>query len=214
MWAVATLVPAVAAGQIVRSPAMNLEYHRAQAAWKSGGSLLEAKARLDRVLEAGPDDVDAYLLRARVQLALKHGADALADVRRAAELDPESVDAQFVLCQAARVTGDTTLAVQALERSAERLEPDPLKHIVLSREAMLLGRYELSESLARVAVALDGTNVEANYQLARALALRGMLDASALILNRGLENGTFTLQAIGADAVFDSTGAAALVAGD
>ncbi|MDX1741920.1 MAG: hypothetical protein R3178_11525, partial [Rhodothermales bacterium] len=65
LWAISLCVvgPAALEAQVVRSPRMNLEFHRAQAAWKSGGSLLEAKARLDRVIDAGPDDAEALLLR-------------------------------------------------------------------------------------------------------------------------------------------------------
>ena len=207
LWAVMALASiGTTEAQIVRSPQMSLEFHRARAAWKSGGSQLEAKARLDLVLEEGPDDAEAYLLRARVELAMKHHADALSDALRAAELNPTLEDAHFVLCQAARSAGDTTLAVQALERSLASIESDPLKHIVLSREATLLGQHETAESLARVAVALDGTNPEAHYQLARTLALRGNHDAAVLILTRGLADGLLTPDYVTADAVFDSTG--------
>ncbi len=190
---------------------MNLEYHRAQAAWKSGGSLLEAKARLDRVIEAGPDDPEALLLRAQVELAMRHHSDALNDARRAAGLAPKLGDVQLVLVQAARLAGDTTLALQALERSVDTIKSDPHKHIVLSREAMLLGQHATSESLARVAVALDGANPEAHLQLARTLAVRGNQGAAVLILTRGLDEELFTTDKIRRDPVLDSTGVSGLV---
>ncbi|MDX1741831.1 MAG: tetratricopeptide repeat protein, partial [Rhodothermales bacterium] len=156
----------------------------------------------------GPSDTEALLLRARVELAMKHHADALRDARRAAELQPDHGDAHFVLVQAARLAGDTTAALTALERSLALLESDPLKHIVLSREALLLGEYETSESLARVAVALDGTNPQAQYQLARTLAIQGKTDAAALVVRRGLEDGLLNADDIRQDPVLDSTGVA------
>jgi tetratricopeptide (TPR) repeat protein len=210
LWFVAVLVagPSRSIAQNLRSPSMNLEFHRAQAAWKSGGSLLEAKARLDRVIEAGPDDTEALVLRARVELAMKHYADALRDAQHAAELRPDHGDAQFVLVQAARLAGDTTTALAALERSLALVESDPVKHIVLSREALLLGEHETCESLARVAVALDGTNAEAHYQLARALAVQGKMEAAVLLVSRGLEDGLLTVDYVREDPVLDSTGVA------
>jgi hypothetical protein len=48
-----------------RPPAIEVQFHRAEAAWKTGASLHEAKARIDRVLEEIPGDVDARKLRAR-----------------------------------------------------------------------------------------------------------------------------------------------------
>ena len=209
--AICALVPLTVSGQTIRSPEMNLEFHRAKAALKSGGSLLEAKTRLDRVLDAAPTDTDAYVLRSRVQLALRRHPDALSDARRAAELDSVSGEVQFVLCQAARAAGDTTLALQALQKASSTIEADPLKHIVLSREAMLLGHFDTSESLARVAVALDGTNPEAHYQLARALALDGKKDAAVLILSRGIDEGRLSADYVAQDPVFDSTGIGAMV---
>src|SRR5690554_3695523 len=46
------------------------EFNRAHSAFRSGVSFLEAKARVDRVLRALPDDAQARKLRAQILIAL------------------------------------------------------------------------------------------------------------------------------------------------
>ena len=95
--------------QVVRSQEMNVQYHRAETAWKSGASVLEVKTRIDRVLKALPDDVEALKLRAQVLLKLDRVAEALADVQRAVALSSKDGEAHLILCEAARRNGDTAL---------------------------------------------------------------------------------------------------------
>ncbi len=198
--------PRSAFSQDRRSPEISAEFHRAESAWKSGGSMLEAKARLDKVISAVPQDGDALKLRAKVQLAMSRVDEALADARKAVELLPEDGEAHLILCEAARLAGQLEVALQAMENAARFINSDALTHIRLSREAMLLGRYEEAESLARVAVALEPRSVEGRYQLARSLALRGKVEMAAAVLVKGLEESLLEAGAIADDPILDSTG--------
>lgn len=185
------LLAGLAAGpvqaQVVRSAELNVQYHRAETAWKSGASMLEAKARIDRVLKELPDDVAARKLRAQVLMALERPAEALVDARRAAQLDPGDGEARLILAEAARLLGDTALARAALDAAAERVLEDAAIHLRLSWNAALLGQLDKAEAYARIALALDARAAPAYYQLARVFLQQEQPDAAAAILARGLK---------------------------
>ena len=173
--------------QFKRPPELNAQYHRAEAAWQSGSSLLEAKTRVDKVLEVLPDDGPALKLRAKVLMELDRPDEALEDAQRAVAIDPRDGDAHLVLCHVARVLGRNTLAEEALMRAASLLVEDPAAHIHLSREAELLNRYDLAEAYARTAVLQVPDERSAHLQLARAFAIQGKSDESATILVKAFE---------------------------
>jgi predicted Zn-dependent protease len=177
---------APAQGQIVRPPELSAQYHRAETAWKSGTSMLEAKARVDRVLKELPDDVAARKLRAQVLMAMDRPVEALADARRAVALSPADGEAYLILCVTARVAGERRLAVEALDAAAERVLDDAAFHIRLSWNAALLGQLDKAEAFARIALALGATEAAAYYQLARVFIQKDQLDDAASILARGL----------------------------
>lgn len=189
----ALAVPVQAQGQAQDTPAvaeerplaLGQELRRAEAAWKSGTSLLEAKARLDRVIEARPDDVEALLLRAYVLLSMDRPEEAKADARRAIELDPESGEAHLLMGEAARVLGDLDLARAELDRAAELLREDAALHTRLSWNAALLGQLDRAEAFARVALALDEQSAAAYYQLARVFLLKDAPEQAVAVLERG-----------------------------
>lgn len=207
-------VPSEATGQEGRSAKLNAEFHRAQAAWASGGSLLEAKARLDNVIEALPRDDEALKLRAKVLLALQRNSAAYDDAVRAVEADSGDSEAHQILSQAARLVGDTTAAVRALRRAAETIGDDAPAHVRLSYEAMALGLTEEAESLARVAVVLDPQGAAARYQLARALAVAGKTKDATTVLAKGIQESILTHTAIESDSVLIATGVARLLKGE
>ncbi len=187
--------------QVVRSQEMNVQYHRAETAWKSGASVLEVKTRIDRVLKALPDDVEALKLRAQVLLKLDRVAEALADVQRAVALSPKDGEAHLILCEAARRNGDLALAERALTAAAELALDDAALHIRLSWNAVLLGRLDTAESFARVAMASDPDEAAAYYQLARVFVLKDQADAAATVLINGLNTSILDPSVIAADTV-------------
>lgn len=182
------LLTGVVHGQPVRSPELNVQYHRAETAWRSGASILEAKARLDRVLRALPDDGEARKLRAQVLLAMDRPEEALHDARRAVEIRPDDGEAYLILCEAARLTGHDREALAALDAAAERVLEDAAFHLRLSWNATLLGQTDKAEAFARIALALNPTEAAAYYQLARIFVRQERLDDAAAVLARGLHS--------------------------
>ena len=179
-----TFVPRSAAAT-GRPSALTRELHRAEVAFRSGSSLLEAKARLDRVLTADPDDADARRLRAHVLLAQGRPDAALEDADRAADLRPADAEALLLVCEAARLTGARAHALAALERVARLTVRDAPLHARLAWNAAELGDLERAEAFARIAVQQDARLPAAYVQLARVFVLQRQDEAAAATLVRG-----------------------------
>ena len=182
------LAPRVSTAQ-VRSlqPNVQSQLHRAETAWRTGGSLLEAKVRADEVLRADPDHPQALKLRADVLLALNRYDEARRDARRATELDPTDGRAYWILAESARLSGDLSMAREALREAAGHITDENAEfHVMLSGVALHVDELELAESFARVARAKEPMHAAAHYQLARVFLLQGRPDDAATILVGGL----------------------------
>ena len=187
--------------QGVRPYELNVQYHRAETAWKSGASVLEVKARVDRVLEALPNDVEALKLRAQALLKMDRDKEALTDARRAVRLRPKDGEAHLILCEAARRNGDDEGAERALDAASELALDDAALHIRLSWNAVLLDKLNKAEAFARVAMASDPDEAAAYYQLARVFILQQQREAAATVLLNGLNASILDPGAITADTV-------------
>jgi Flp pilus assembly protein TadD len=168
-----------------RPPAIEVQFHRAEAAWKTGASLHEAKARIDRVLEEIPGDVDARKLRAQVLLALERPAEALVDALRAVEIRPSDAEARLILCEVAIAADEQTLALRELNAASELIIDNAEFNLRLSVNAVQLGQLDRGEAFARTALSLAPRNPGSYYQLARVFVLRGQADEAVAVLERG-----------------------------
>lgn len=184
-----------------RPPELDVQFNRAETAWKSGASVLEAKARVDRVLNVIPDDGEARKLRAQILMAMERPEEALFDARQAVKLQPQDGEAYLILSEAARFNGNHHLAVEALDAAAERVLEDADFHIRLSWNAALLGQFDRAEAFARIALALDSTKAAAYYQLARVFVQKNQADDAAAILEKGLRSNFLDPVAIRKDTV-------------
>ncbi len=179
-----------AVGQAQPSEQVQMQFHRAQTAWRNQTSLLEAKVRVDQVLRDAPNHAEAWKLRAEVLIAMKRYPDALRDGQQATTLDPEDRGAFLVLAEAARLNNDNDLARSSLKKASTlSLNAGADFHIKLSRSAVLLGENDLNmaESFARVALAKDPDYPEAYYQLARVFVLQKRNQDAATTLQRGFQ---------------------------
>ena len=178
-------------GQAVSTDQIQQHYHRAETAWKNRSSLLEAKVRVDQVLEEAPDHADALKLRAEVLMAMRRYMEALEDASRAIEISPKDGSAYLIHAEAARLNGDIELARTSLERAAKlMMNAGAAVHLQLSESAMRLGEsdWAKAESYARVAHAQEPKNAQTYYQLARIFVLQGRIEAGATILEKGLRS--------------------------
>lgn len=194
---IGTAMSAEAQGR--RPPELDVQFHRAETAWKSGASMLEAKARVDRVLEEIPDDAEARKLRAQVLMAMGRHEEALADAKRVVQLNSKDGEAYLILSEAARLNGDNDVAVEALDAAAERVMEGADFHIRLSWNAALLGQLDRAEAFARIALAAEPARAAAYYQLARVFVRKSQRDDAAAILARGLRGNLLDPMAIQRD---------------
>ena len=194
----AQLVPRVTS---VRPPALSAQLHRAEIAYKSGASLLEAKVRVDRVLDELPNDTQALKLRSKVYVSMERYTEALADARRAAAVDPADGEAQLLVSLSAQGAGNHDLALRAMDRAAALLVDDASSHVELAGIARAMGLYEKAEAFARIGVALDPTLASAQLELARAFVAQKKFPAATLILQKAIEAGTVKRQMVLSDSL-------------
>jgi Flp pilus assembly protein TadD len=80
---------------------------------------------LDSALAQTPDDIQAMLLKADVQLAQDHAGQAVKTLERLVELKPDSVSARYALVTTLVRTGQVDIATAQLD-SLKKLAPrDP-----------------------------------------------------------------------------------------
>jgi len=185
-----------------RPARLNVQFHRAETAWKSGSSLLEAKARIDRVLTELPMDAEARKLRAGIYLSMGAPGKSLEDALAAAELDSSDGEAQLLICESAVRIGDLETALLALDSSADLFLEQSTFHVRLSRCAVDLNKYDAAEAYARTALAGDSRNAETHLQLARVFILSDEYNKAVTVLNRAIESRILSSVVIRRDSVF------------
>lgn len=179
---------------------VEIQLQRAQIALRSGASLREARARLDRVLALAPDHAEALYLRARVHLALNAPQRAMADAERALRLTGTHVATYATLVEAARQVGDQTRAVEALEAAMAAVDETSRYHLRLSWSALQLEHYDHAEALARVALRRQPHRAAPYQQLARVFVRTNRTADAAFILHQGLERGVLHASGVVDDA--------------
>lgn len=189
--------------QEFRPPELDVQFHRAHTAWSTGNSLLEAKARIDRVLEELEDDVEALKLRAAILMDMDRPSEAFLDADRATRITPSDGEAHLLRCESATQIGQDEDARDALEQ-ASNLFLERIDHYVrLSMCALDIGASTRAESLARIAVAQDDTDPRGHVQLARVFLVSDeVVDGPAKarsIVNRLIEANELSRRAVMAD---------------
>ena len=187
-----------------RPPALEVQFNRAESAWRTGASLHEAKARVDRVIRELPEDGEARKLRAQVLLALDRPEEALVDALKAVEKDSSDPEARVVLCETAIAAGEPALAHRELDAAAARTLDDPVLNMRLSATAIALGQLDRAENFAKLALELAPLSPQAHYQLARVLVRRSRNDEAVDVLERGLQKAAVDAEAILTDSLLQS----------
>jgi Flp pilus assembly protein TadD len=196
----ATAAP-VATGQIVRPPRLNVQYHRAETAFRSGNSILEAKARIDRVLNQLPQDIEARKLRASIFLSMDRPKDALEDARKAVRLRPDDGEAQLLVCESAADLGLKQEATRALHHSADLLVDHPDLHLRLSMCALQIDRFDEAQAYARIALAGKPRDPTIYLHLAHLFVLSGDTDKARTLTLKGLSEGILSVEALQTDSL-------------
>jgi len=200
VWTAGVLVTP-AQSQDRRSEEANVQFHRARTAWTTGNSLLEAKARIDRVLIMHPDDAEALKLRAEILMDLGRPEDAFTDASKATDLAEEDGEAHLILCEAAAATDQIGEAERALDTAANLFLTRIDFYVRLSDCAFAIDATVRAESLARVAIAQDEQDVRGHLQLARVFMGLDRLDNARAIVDRIIEEELISRSTVLADPV-------------
>ncbi len=179
------------------------QLQRAETAWRSGASMLEAKARVDRVLDMHPDHGEALRLRSFINLSMRSVEEAFADAVRAVEALPEDAGAHVAFVEAARLSGRNYRASEALDRALSLLDSSLDYHLRLSWNALQLEHFDHAESLARVALQAHPEEPGPYYQLARVFQATDREGDAVLTLKRGFERRVLSWSAIEGDALLN-----------
>jgi len=191
-----------AQAQTVQSADTKVQFHRARTAFESGNSLLEAKARIDRVLKEDPEDVEALKLRSSILMGLGRKEDAIDDAIFATRLAPKDGEAQLLLCETAYANENMPLASEALKNATDVIAKQVSWLVRLSVCALSLGDTHRAESLARTAVAANDLEPKAHIQLARIFVRSGRNQDAISVLNKMVSNALVSEKAILQDAEF------------
>ncbi len=186
----------VAQGQEFRPPELNVQYHRAHTAWSTGNSLLEAKARIDRVLMARPEDLDALKLRAAILVDLDRPEEAHLDAWKAASISPDDGEAHLLVCETAARTERVDEALSALDTASGLILKGIDRYIRLSACALQLGQTTRAESIARIAVAQNDEDPRGHVQLSRVFIAQGKIEAARGVLAKAIDDSILSMNAI------------------
>ncbi len=191
-----------ALAQSYRTSELDVQYHRAKVALTSGNSLFEAKARIDRVLKALPDDIEALKLRTEILMGLGRKEEAIDDALVAVRIDPSDGEAQLLLCETALLNGNKELAKTALLSASDRTIDEIHMLVRLSSCAQAIGEISRAEALARIAVVQHATDPRGHIQLARIFARSQRIPAAISVLDKMVERAIVTENSIQKDPEF------------
>jgi tetratricopeptide (TPR) repeat protein len=108
----------------------------------------EALARADRVLDSNPEDIDALLLRGRIQLATGDFPAAISTLETLINADPSNFEAHYLLGQALSRSGETERARHELKLHQKLLNAKVQIHQMERRAGQNPADVEVRRELA------------------------------------------------------------------
>jgi len=130
-------------------------FHLHQAAQLlSVGRVDEARAAIDRALGIDPDAGHAYALRAVIAVVQNDKAAALADARRAVELEPQAAAPKIALSYAQQAHFDLEAARDTLLQATQDQPDDALAWARLAELWLMLGHRDRAREAAERAASL------------------------------------------------------------
>jgi hypothetical protein len=170
-----------------RPPAIEVQFHRAEAAWKTGASLHEAKARIDRVLEELPERCrcsQACARRCFSRLAARPRHSSMRCVR--SRYDRPTPRRALSFAKSPSLPTRQTLARRELNAASELIidNADFNLAAIRQRNTTRASSIEARPLRAQHSISLHGVP-RSYYQLARVFVLRGQADEAVAVLERG-----------------------------
>ena len=152
----------------------------------SVGRVDEAREAIERTLSRSPDHSGALALRSVIGVMVNDRENALADARRAVELDPRSAAARIALSYALQADLQLEAARATLEEAVAMHPDDPLVRARLAEILLVLGYRADAERTAREAVEMAPEMGEAQTILGLAALVRQRPGEAQQILERAI----------------------------
>ena len=167
-------------------PAQIEEYRRDAVQFFDHGQFDEARARVEKILERSPDDLNAHLLMAEVLTGLKQYEGAYDHARTAVEMDRDNEERQFFAGVLAARIERWEQAVGHHTRAAQ-LNPHAAKYpLHIATSLLRMNRLDEARAQALRAQRIDGSLAESYLLLAQIADARDELPAALDALNQGL----------------------------
>jgi tetratricopeptide (TPR) repeat protein len=129
----------------------------------------EAVEKFTRALEQDPKDASSLVIRAWSRTILVRDEEAIEDCRRALELNVDRASPLQCWGQNLSFQGKHEEAIEKYQEALEASPDDPDILALWAASLVNLNRYVEAIDRAKLAIKTDLSNVEAHYQLARAL---------------------------------------------
>lgn len=147
----------------------------------------EALSALEPALRQSPPDLWALVVAGGIHRNLGDHQESERILRRAVELQPDSVPAWLELAQTLQAAGDREAEIGALNRVLE-LAPEHVQALVLRGRARFdLARFDEAIADHRRAAELSPQSLWAQTELAESLRLNGRYEEALPVLDRALE---------------------------
>ena len=154
---------------------------------EQAGRIAEARVEAKNIIKLDPNHAGAYLLLARCALTDQNWREAYAGFQRAAELEPENVEALLGVGRIYLLSGDTAKA-EEISGQVLRIAPESLDAKLLRAGAMLRAkRFGEAEAQLKDVFAADPNSEDALIALSVIHAETGRMDQALAVVRRGIE---------------------------
>lgn len=140
-----------------------------------------------KIADAEPTDVDAWVMIGRLSKVGQANADSEKAFRKVLELDPDNEDALTGLAMAAAEGGDMTTATSMLEKASAK-NPNPRAMVQLAEMYEQMRDFPNAAKAWQKALDLSGGNPEIKRQLANTLVMSDQLDEAIQVYNELVED--------------------------
>jgi putative PEP-CTERM system TPR-repeat lipoprotein len=138
-------------------------------AYAAAGESAKANTLADEIVKQEPQDAQAHLIRAELQMRDGRRDAALESVKAAVAAQPTSIQAHFALGKLHAARGDVTAAERAFQEVLTLNPRAAAAQVEISRLRLNTGDAKASLELAQAATATQPQNTEARLGLVRSL---------------------------------------------
>jgi tetratricopeptide (TPR) repeat protein len=127
--------------------------------------LADRERSLTQQIEAHPDNAQSFRDRAEVRMQLGMGDAAIADLRRATQLEPASADLHSALGAALWRTGHADEATAEFQSALDRDKGNATSHFYIGRAQLMAGHVDDAIEHLQASIERSPEDIEVNFEL-------------------------------------------------